>query len=237
MVDIDESVVCRLKKGSDYFEILVDPDRALGFKKGKEVNLEDILAVPGVYKDVRKGESIPNEELQKNFGTKNFNEIAKKILKEGDLQFTTEQRRQFVEDKTNEIANIISRRGINPQTNTPHPPKRILNAMEQAGIHVDPFLDAGAQIDKIVKDLKVILPIKFESVKVQITIPSQYAGRAYSEIKRLFEDSDERWLNDGSLQLIIQIPAGLELEAYPWLIGAFGLCSTIGERAIYSAGK
>ncbi|NCN38830.1 MAG: ribosome assembly factor SBDS, partial [Candidatus Aenigmarchaeota archaeon] len=90
--------------------------------------------------------------------------------------------------------------------------KRILNAMEQAGIHVDPFLDASAQIDKIVKDLKVILPIRFESVKVQITIPSQYAGWAYSEIKRLFEDSDERWLNDGSLQLIIQIPAGLEAE-------------------------
>jgi len=210
MVDIDKSVVCRLKKGSDYFEILVDPDKALVFKKGKETNLEDILAVPGVYKDVRKGESISNDELQKNFGTRNFNEIAKKILNEGDLQFTTDQRRQFIEDKTNEIANIISRRGINPQTNTPHPPKRILNAMEQAGIHVDPFLDASAQIDKIVKDLKVILPIRFESVKVQITIPSQYAGRAYSEIKRLFEDSDERWLNDGSLQLIIQIPAGLE---------------------------
>ncbi|NCN39602.1 MAG: ribosome assembly factor SBDS, partial [Candidatus Aenigmarchaeota archaeon] len=100
MVDIDKSVVCRLKKGSDYFEILVDPDKALVFKKGKETNLEDILAVPGVYKDVRKGESISNDELQKNFGTRNFNEIAKKILNEGDLQFTTDQRRQFIEDKT-----------------------------------------------------------------------------------------------------------------------------------------
>ena len=39
MVDIDKSVVCRLKKGSDYFEILVDPDKALVFKKGKETVL------------------------------------------------------------------------------------------------------------------------------------------------------------------------------------------------------
>ena len=212
MVNIDEAVVCRLKKGDKEFEILVDPDKSLEFKKGKEINLDDILAVVGIYHDARKGESIPNDELQKNFGTVDVRSIAKIILEKGEMQFTTEQRRQFVENKTKEIASIISRRGVNPQTNTPHPQQRILNAMEQVGIHVDPFLNANAQVDKIVKDLKVVLPIKFESVKVQIKIPSQYAGRAYSEIIRLFNDSDERWLNDGSLQLIIQIPAGLEIE-------------------------
>ena len=212
MVSVDEAVVCRLKKGDKEFEILVDPDKSLEFKKGKEINLDDILAVVGIYHDARKGESIPNDELQKNFGTIDVRSIAKIILEKGEMQFTTEQRREFVESKTKEIASIISRRGVNPQTNTPHPQQRILNAMEQVGIHVDPFLNANTQVDKIVKDLKVVLPIKFESVKVQIKIPSQYAGRAYSEIKRLFNDSDERWLNDGSLQLIIQIPAGLEIE-------------------------
>ena len=212
MVSVDEAVVCRLKKGDKEFEILVDPDKSLEFKRGKEINLDDILAVVGIYHDARKGESIPNDELQKNFGTVDVRSITKIILEKGDMQFTTEQRRQFVENKTKEIASIISRRGVNPQTNTPHPQQRILNAMEQVGTHVDPFSNANSQVDKIVKDLKVVLPIKFESVKVQIKIPSQYAGRAYSEIKRLFNDSDERWLNDGSLQLIIQIPAGLEAE-------------------------
>ncbi|MBL7169563.1 MAG: ribosome assembly factor SBDS [Candidatus Aenigmarchaeota archaeon] len=212
MVNVDEAVICRFKKGDKEFEILVDPDKALDFRKEVENNLDNILAVPGVYHDVRRGDSIPDDELQRNFGTLDAYKIARIILKEGELQFTTEQRRRFVEEKTKEIANIISRRGINPQTNTPHPPQRILNGMEQIGIHVDPFLDASAQVDRIVKDLKVILPIKFESVKVQITIPSQFAGRAYSEIKRLFKDSAERWLNDGSLQLIVQIPAGMEGE-------------------------
>jgi len=212
MVNIDEAVVCRLKRGDKEFEILVDPDKALKFRKDKKISLDDILAVSGIYYDVRKGESIPKEELQKNFGTVDTKKIANIILEKGDIQFTTEQRRKFVEDKTKEIANIISRRGINPQTNLPHPPQRILNAMEQISIHIDPFLDVNVQVDKIVKDLKVILPIKFESVKVQIKIPSQYAGRAYSEIKRLFGDSDEKWLNDGSLQLTVQTPAGIELE-------------------------
>jgi len=212
MVNIDDAVICRLKRGDKEFEILVDPNKALDFKKGKKINLDEILAVSGIYYDVRKSESISNEELQKNFGTTDAIKIASIVLEKGVMQFTTDQRRQFIEDKTNEIANIISRKGVNPQTNTPHPVQRILNAMEQSDVHVDPFLDAIAQVDNIVKDLKVILPIKIESVKVQIKIPSQYAGRTYSEIKRLFEDSAEKWLNDGSLQLIVQIPAGIESE-------------------------
>ncbi len=212
MVNVDEAVVCRLKKGDKEFEILVDPDKAWDFKKGKKINLDDILAFPGVYHDVRKGESIPEEELQENFGSVDARKIARKILGEGELQFTTQQRRQFVEEKTKQIANIISRRGINPQTGSPHPPQRILNAMEKAGVNVDPFQDTNSQVERIVKDLKVILPIRFESVKVRIRIPPQYAGRAYSDIKRIYKESAERWLNDGSLELIIQIPAGMEGE-------------------------
>jgi ribosome maturation protein SDO1 len=212
MVDVDEAVVCRLKKNNQEFEILVDPDKAWKFKEGEEINLEDVLAFPEVYHDVRKGESIPKGELQRTFGTVDTRKIAGKILEEGELQFTTRQRREFVEEKTKEIADIIARRGINPKTNSPHPPQRILNAMEETGVKIDPFEDASSQVDRIVKDLKVILPISFESVKVRIVIPSQYAGRAYSEIKRLFKESAERWLNDGSLELIIQIPAGREGE-------------------------
>jgi ribosome maturation protein SDO1 len=214
MVSVEDAVVCRMKRGEEEFEILVDPDKALSFKKGKDVNLDDVLAVVGVYHDAKKGEGarIPDEDLQKNFGSTDPRKISKIILEKGEMQFTTDQRRRFVQEKTKEIANIISRRAINPQTNLPHPPKRILNSMEQAGVKVDPFLDASSQVDNIVKDLKVILPIKFESVKVQVRIPPQYAGRAYSELKRLFNDTAERWLDDGSLQLIITIPAGLEAE-------------------------
>lgn len=212
MVDIDHAVVCRLRRGNTEFEILVDPESAMEYRKGKKMDLDSILAVPGVYYDVRKGDAIPNEVLQKNFGSTDPYKISEKILLEGELQFTTEQRRALVERKTKEIAEIISKKAINPQTNLPHPPQRILNAMEQAGCRIDPFLDANMQVDRIVKDLKVILPIKFETVKIQITIPPQYTGKVYSDIKKSYQILIDRWLNDGSLQLVIQIPAGIEPE-------------------------
>jgi len=214
MVDVDKAVVIRLKKAGLKFEVLVDPDKALAFKKGDTIKVEEILAYPGIYHDVRRGDAIPEEELQKNFGTTDVFRVAKKILTEGELQFTTEQRRRFVEEKRKEIADIISRRGINPQTNTVHPPQRILNAMDKSGVHVDPLIDAELQVNKIVESIKTLLPIKFQRIIVQIIISPQHSGKTYSVLKRIVGKFNEKWLNDGSLQVTLDIPAGAQEDVF-----------------------
>jgi len=210
MVDVDKAVVSKLKKGEKKFEVLVDPIKALEIKEGKQINLDEVLAYPGIYHDVRRGDVIPESELQENFGTTDVYRIARKIIIDGELQFTTEQRRKFVEDKTKEIADIISRRGINPQTNTPHPPQRILNAMKKVGIHVEPFIDAELQVNKIVESIKPLLPIKFQKVVVRIVIPAQFTGKTYSVLKRTIGKFEDTWLNDGSLQVTVEIPVGAQ---------------------------
>jgi len=65
--------------------------------------------------------------------------LTKKIIEDGDVQLTTEQRKHFLQKKRNEIITMISKNAIDPQAKTPHPPQRIENAMEQAKIHIDPF--------------------------------------------------------------------------------------------------
>jgi ribosome maturation protein SDO1 len=214
MVDVDRAVVIRLKKAGMKFEILVDPDKAFEFKKGKSFKLEEILAYPGIYHDVRRGDAIPQEELQNSFGTTDVFKAAKKIIVEGEFQFTTEQRRKFVEEKRKEIADIISKRGINPQTNTVHPPQRILNAMDKIGVHVNPFIEAELQVNKIVESIKTLLPIKFQRIIVQIIIPPQFSGKIYSVLKRTVGKFDEKWLNNGSLQVTLDMPAGLQEDVF-----------------------
>ncbi|KYK35673.1 MAG: hypothetical protein AYK18_02810 [Theionarchaea archaeon DG-70] len=214
MVDVDKAVISRLKIGGKKFEVLVDPVKALELKEGRGINLDEIVAYPGIYHDVRRGDAIPESELQQNFGTTNIYNIARKIILEGELQFTTDQRREFVEKKTKEIAEIITRKSINPQTNTPHPPTRILNAMDKAGIHVDPFINAELQVNKVVEGIKTLLPIKFQKVILRITIPPQFSGKAYSVLKRTVGKFDEQWLNDGSLQLTVEIPVGVYDELF-----------------------
>jgi ribosome maturation protein SDO1 len=81
--------------------------------------------------------------------------------------------------------------------------------MHQAGVNIDPLMDAEMQMDKIVKAIKPILPLKFQNVTLQVKIPPQFAGRAYSTIKSAGKITGEQWLNDGSLQATVEMLAGV----------------------------
>ncbi len=207
-MSIEKAVVARLTASGQRFEILVDPSKAMDLKGGKTISMDDALAYPVIYRDVRATETVAEAELQKTFGTTDIYKIAEVILKQGEIQLTTEQRREMVEQKRNQIASIISKRGINPQTNTPHPEQRILNAMHQAGVNVDPFQPADLQLGKIVDAIKKYIPLKFQNVTLQVKVPAQFSGRAFPIIKTC-KVVNEQWLNDGSLQASIEIMAGI----------------------------
>lgn len=219
-IGVDKAVVGRLVVSGQKFEILVDPNKALDFKKGVKVNLLDVLAYPVIYKDAKTTEAVASADLQKAFGTTDPLKVAEKIIKDGEIQLTTEQRRTMVEQRKTQIAAIISKKGINPQTNTPHPQQRILNVMDQVGVMIDPFADAESQVDKVLKAIKVIIPIKFEKMILQIKIPPAHAGKAFPVLKSSGELKSEQWLNDGSLQVSIEILAGVQEEFFQKLANA-----------------
>ena len=199
--------------------MLVDPDKALELKKGMKVDMSAILAYPGIYRDVRNSERVSDSDLQNIFGATDVFKIAERIIKQGELQLTTDQRRHMVEQRKNQIAGIIPKKGVNPQTNAPHPPQRILNVMDQAGVNIDPFVDAELQVDKIVKEIKTIIPIKFQNISLQIKVSAQFAGKVYNVFKSSGTLTGEQWLNDGSLQVNLTILAGLQDEFFQKLSG------------------
>lgn len=205
-------MVCRKSIGDKKFEIMCDPKLALEFKRGGAVDMRDVLAYPVIYKDASSVEAVPEEDLQKAFGTTDAHKIAERIIKEGDLQLTTEQRREMLEQKKTQLAELISRRAINPQTNTPHPPQRVRSAMDQSGVAIDGFTDAELQFDKVLKAIKPIIPISVQKVIIQLKVPPQFAGRVYSVIKGVGTIRQEQWLNDGSLQIQVEVLGGMQVE-------------------------
>ena len=173
MVSLDKAIVIRYEKGGERFEVLVDPDLAFELRQGKEVDMDELLAAPEIFRDARKGERASSEELHKAFGTTDVYEVAKIIVKKGNFHPTTEQRRRMLEEKKRAIATLISKRGINPQTKTPHPVDRILRAMEEARVNIDIFKPAEEQVQAVVDKIKRIIPIRLETRKIEATIPPQ----------------------------------------------------------------
>ncbi|AMM54621.1 ribosome assembly factor SBDS [Pyrococcus kukulkanii] len=213
-ISVDKAVIARLKVHGETFEILVDPYLARDFKEGKDVPIEEILATPYVFKDAHKGDKASEHEMEKIFGTSDPYEVAKIILRKGEVQLTAQQRRQMLEEKKRQIATIIHRHAVDPRTGYPHPVDRILRAMEEVGVRVDIFKDAEAQVQDVIKALRRVLPLKIEVKIIAVKIPGEYAGRAYGEVRKFGKIKKEEWGNDGSWMFLIEIPGGVEEEFY-----------------------
>jgi ribosome maturation protein SDO1 len=214
MISLEKAVIAKLAKGNEKFEILVDPVKAMDLRTGKEIPLEELIASEEIFEDVGKGTRAPSEKINKAFGTNDLSTIAKKIVKDGEVQITTEQRKQMLEDKTKAIANLISKRGINPQNGMPHPADRILRVMEQAKVRVDINKRVEEQVETILEAIQKVIPIKFEKVQIAIKIPPEYSGRAGSVVRSLGTLLKEEWANDGSYVGLLEIPAGMQPEVY-----------------------
>ncbi|MEE8168265.1 MAG: ribosome assembly factor SBDS [Candidatus Hydrothermarchaeales archaeon] len=214
LVSLEEAVIARLEIYGERYEVLVDPDLALDFKRGKELDISSVLAVETIFKDAKKGDKASEEHMAKVFTTSNALDVAKQIVRKGEIQLTTEQRRKMLDDRKKQVINIIARNAMNPQTGTPHPPQRIERAMEDARVHVDLHKTAEEQVQTVIKALRPILPIRFEERTIAVKIPPQYAAKAYPVVKEYGEIKKEEWLKDGSWAFLVGLPAGVVDEFF-----------------------
>ena len=189
------------------FEIMVKPDPALDYKLGKKKDISAVLVSDEIYTDSGKGTRPSAEKLLKAFKTEDQTEIAEIIMKKGDLNLTTDQRRKMIEEKRKQIVTFIAKTYVDPRTHLPHPPLRIEQAMKDGRVSVDPQKSVDEQVKDIVEKLRSIIALKSESLQLEITIPAQYASQSYSVLKSTGTLKKEEWQNNGSLKAILEIPA------------------------------
>jgi ribosome maturation protein SDO1 len=223
MVSLDDAVVARLARFGTTFEILVDPECAEKlydrWDAAPDEEIREMMAIDDVFVDWSEGERAKDEDLMKSFETKDALVIARRIVKEGDIQLTQEQRKKMLEQKERRIVTTLARETWNPQARMPHPKERIERALEEAKFKVDPLRPVSEQVQQAFKALRPLLPIAFERVKVAIKIPAEHTGAAYGVLRTLGEMQREEWQSDGSFVGVIEMPAGAQGAAYDRLNG------------------
>lgn len=212
MVGVDEAVIARLKKGGKNFEVLVDCEKSMEYKEGKNISLSDILATDNVFFDAKKGELASESQLESLFETTDPETIAGKIIKEGEVQLTADYKNKLLEDKKKKILQLIHDNAVDPKTGNPIPVNRLELAMEEAKIRINEHRTVEEQAKDIVRKLQPILPIKMEKVTLRLKIPPQYVGKCYSQVRSIGELLKEEWLNDGAWLCQLEIPAGRKNE-------------------------
>ncbi len=207
-----EYVIAKMEKEGNRFEILVDPDLAFRYKSGEKVNFDDLLISDTIYKDARKGLKASPESIKKAFGTNDIRKIADIILRQGELQLTSAQRRRLFETKKKQIINYIVKNAVDPKTKLPIPAKRIENLFEELRISIDLNKSPEAQALDAVKRIARVMPIRLAKALIKAVIPPEFSGRSYNELSRLGELKKTDWKSDGSLVVEIEIPAGAQNE-------------------------
>jgi ribosome maturation protein SDO1 len=212
-MDADDAITVEYK-GEEDLEILVKPDDAFAYRRGEidEDQFDRVLFVQEIFKDAQAAERAAVEEIEDVFGTRNVVAAAQQLFENGRMALTTEQRNQLREEKRKQIVSMIARRAMNPQTNSPHPPKRIENAMEEAGIQVEPMESAESQLSDVLDRIKPKIPISLEEKEIAIRIPNDYSGKCYGKIKQMATTViDEEW-GDEAFIAHVKLPAGVQVE-------------------------
>ncbi len=209
MVSMDDAVIARLEKGGKRYEVLVDPDLVNIWKGDNEsVLLDDLLATDEVWHDVKNGERPTVEKLEAVFGTTELETCVVKIINEGSIQLTTDQRKKMIQEKTRQVIADICMLGIDPQTKMPHPPQRVENALIEARFKADPFKPVEKQVKDAVGMIRELIPITFTTVRLAFMIPGVNYGSVYSMVRE--DILKEEWQSNGDWVFTVEIPAGMK---------------------------
>ncbi len=214
-----EYVIARIEKAGEKFEVLVKPDAVQRLRDGKDVNLMSELAIDQIFRDAHKGSKASEEKTQEFFGTTDALPVAKQIILHGEIQLTTEQRRQMLEQKRKQIVQYIAQNAINPQTGAPHPPQRIEIAMEEAKVHIDPFKSVEEQVKEVMDALRPLIPIRFEKVRIAVRLTAEDSAKCYGDLKSFGSILKEEWSPAGAWIGVIEMPAGMQTDFFDRING------------------
>jgi len=202
------------KKGKKY-EILVDLDEALKIRDGKSTNITSAVLTNAVFHNLKSGDQASTIELEADFGTSNFEEVCTRILTHGEIVLPAEYLKKMQEGKYKQVVDFLSKNAVSPQ-GVPYTPDRIMTALKEANVNVkNEAMDK--QITGIIEQLQHVLPLKIEVKKIRVTIPAQYAGKAYGVVSEFKQE--EEWMSNGDVRVTIGVPAGLVMDFFDKLNG------------------
>jgi len=226
VVDTEEAIKFKTGKDVAADEVIVHPYVFSDINKGTLASTDDLrkmvyeVAIDKVSKKLERELSEEEkkkikDEIEDWSDEKIHAEAAKIVLEKGYLKLPKNVRDKLIEQKMGEILRYIQKYAINPATSAPYPPTKLEEAFKKAlakGINIDPLMDTREVIPIVIKYLQDIIPIRLELIITKIRIPPAYTGQLYGKILQFATMKNQKWLEDGTLEAELEVPAGVFLR-------------------------
>jgi len=200
------------KRNGKQFEVVINPDAALAFRAsgGTEGDVADVLHSEHVFSHAQRGERANAPDMLAAFGTGEELAVARTLVLEGELQLTAEYRDGLRDQKRKRIIDHILSYAIDPTSGLPHPRARLELAFAEAKVRIDEHEPEERQVQEIVRKLQPIIPIRLETVTLQVHLPHPYGQKLYGDVQRAGTLKRTEWGADGALLAWVELPAGLQ---------------------------
>lgn len=200
----------RITKQGKHFEVLVDLDESLKIRKGEGGNINAAVLTEAVFHNLKSGEQVSETDLENNFGTSVLEEVAEKIIKNGEVVLPSEYLHEQQDKKYKQVVDFLVKNSVSPE-GRPYTPDRIMQALKEAKVDVK-NKPVEQQVGDIMDQLAKVLPIKIETKKVRLLVPARYTGKAYGVVNEFKESED--WKSNGDLEIVVSMPTAMIFDFY-----------------------
>lgn len=195
-VKLTNVAVVRCHKDGTRFEIACYRNKVMDYRAGLETDLSEVLQTDRIFTNVSKGQFAKAVDLEKAFGTRDQEEIAKYILdqspkQQSDFQVSDLERAQVLKDTLSQIATWVSQNCVHADgSDRPFPTSQIKDALGKNYI-VHPHKPIKKQCLDAVKYLKTIIPIERAKMELQL----QYASNQHEIVRVWLEAKRHQLVN------------------------------------------
>jgi len=207
-------VSAKLKVKNKTFEVSVEFDEALKVQK-REGDITRALNSSQIFYNAKEGSLASQKDLMDAFQTTDMHAIATAIIQRGELQRPQEFREAEREARIKQVVSLLLRNAVD-QHGRPYTEERLRRAIHEVHYSFD-NRPAEKQMLEVLEKIKTVIPIRIDTKRIRLRVPARFAGNVYGLLKDYKQD--EEWLANGDLQVVVNLPAGMQLDFYDKLNG------------------
>mmetsp|Transcript_55502 Transcript_55502/g.67967 ORF Transcript_55502/g.67967 Transcript_55502/m.67967 type:complete len:254 (-) Transcript_55502:1298-2059(-) len=184
--------ISRIQKGNKRFEVACYKNKLMSWRKGTETNIDEVIQIERVFRDVSKGIYASSKDMEKFFGkNKSELEIIKIILDKGTYQVSKKERNNQLQSKFKEIVTIIYDKCLNSETKKPFPMSVIEQSIKDLHFSINIKKSSKTQALALIKLLQKDMPIERAQMKLKIEIPKNIGKKIKPDLLPLFNSIDK----------------------------------------------
>lgn len=207
-------MLVRYKHGRTTFEVPTKEGSVTKYRDGDLKSLDDVVVTDIIFTHYTKGERASGDQLKSAFNTDDMQKCLEQIVRKGDVQLSSGERREILAKKRAEIVEYIHKNYVDPSKSPalPIPVTRIENAMNEMKARINADTPADKQATDMISKMVEVMPMRKATMMTgEIKLSHKHVGSASNIIQTHSKVLKEDYNAQGAVYHVEVSPSGYDV--------------------------